>query len=739
MLLNDPQAFVDGAAKRRRQTTAWIFGVTLTVAILLFALVWHVLERSRKEFQEQASRVADGLAAVAQLNIESEVDRVDGVMRATVSELERLLSSLHRAPDATLNEVLRSRFGLLSGAEAVRMTDAAGLVRWGTDLPEGPPVDVSDREYFREAANLVVPSTFIGGPVTSRVSGNWVVAFIHPLRVRGQFAGVLYATINADHFRRVFEQYSLGPLDAVTLRRDDRRLVARFSPGSSFQGKPGDTEVSTELIEAFAAHPRTGTFVSQVVIDGENRTTAYRALKAWPFVVFAGINNRRFFAPWRQQVWIVAGLSTVAWLLVATASLLVLRANRREEAAMQSLANQSLRVQALLRTAGDGIHIVDGSGCLIEMSDSFAEMLKSTREELLGRHVASWDVNQDKAAIDAWLAKIKPGDRQRVDVQHRRDDGQIIDVEMQLRVADIAGQLLVFSSARDVTMQRKLMREQAAMLDTDLVGMAKIERRTITWRNRAAERILGYGPGELQGQPVRAVYWTEEDYQTVGKDGYEAMSREGHYRAHIRMRTKEGQALWIDFGAVPLSDSEIFVMLVDITAIKNAHESLAYAASHDALTQLPNRMLLHDRISQALGAARRVQKRVAVCYLDLDGFKAVNDLHGHDAGDQLLKVVAQKLQSAIRPSDTAARLGGDEFVLVLEGVTGDDWRGVTERVIQSVAEPIRLDSGVTVSVGVTIGVALASPEDGVSSQSLIDRADQAMLRGKRSGKGVVAV
>lgn len=739
MPLSDPQAFVDGAAKRRRQATARIVGVNVAVALLLVALVWHVLDRSHKDFQEQATRVADGLAAVVQLNIESEVDRVDGVIRATVSELERLLSGPERTSDVTLNDVLRDRHDMLNGAEAVRLTDAAGLVRWGTSLPAGPPVDVSDREYFRDAARPALPTTFIGGPVTSRVSGNWVVAFIRPLRIRGQFAGALYVTINADHFRRMFEQYNLDPLDAVTLRRDDRRLVARFSPGSSSQGQPGDVAVSPELLQAFSVHPRTGTFVSQVQVDGEVQTTAYRALRSWPFVVFAGINNERFFAPWRQQVWIVAGLSTLAWLLVAFASLLLLRANRREDAAMQALANQGLRIQALLRTAGDGIHIVDRSGRLVEISDSFAEMLKSTREKLLGRHVASWDANQDKVAIEAWLAKIKPGDRQRVDVQHRRDDGQVIDVEMQLRVADIGGEVLVFSSARDVTAQRKLMREQTAMLDTDLVGMAKVENRTITWRNRAAERILGYGPGELQGLPVRAVYWDDADYQRVGNEGYDAMRQEGHYRAHIRMRTKRGDALWIDFGSVPLSEAEIFVMLVDITAIKDANEVLVHAASHDALTQLPNRMLLHDRIAHALAVAKREGKLIAVCYLDLDGFKAVNDEHGHDAGDQLLKTVAQRLQGAIRPSDTAARLGGDEFVLVLEGVTDGDWQVVAERVAQVVGDPISLDSGATVSVGVTIGVALAGSDDGISSQSLIDRADHAMLRGKRSGKGTVAI
>jgi len=322
-----------------------------------------------------------------------------------------------------------------------------------------------------------------------------------------------------------------------------------------------------------------------------------------------------------------------------------------------------------------------------------------------------------------------------VDVQHRRDDGRIIDVEMQLSATEIAGQLYVFSSARDVTQQRRLMREQAAMLDTDLIGMAKIENRTITWRNRALERILGYGEGELQGQPVNAVYWDEAGYRQVGIEGYQALQNAGYYRSQLRMRSKTGDLVWIDFGAVPFSDTEVFVMLVDITATRQAQDSLVHAASHDALTQLPNRVLLHDRVEQALGIARRQRRETAICYLDLDGFKSVNDEHGHAAGDHLLRTVAGRLVAAIRPSDTAARLGGDEFVLVLTCLDAAEWRPVLERVIQLVGEPVALESGAFVSVGVTIGVAIARHDEGDGVQELIARADHVMLRGKRTGKG----
>ncbi|WP_431261616.1 diguanylate cyclase domain-containing protein [Roseateles chitinivorans] len=614
--------------RRRRRVTAWLIVANLTVALVLGALVVQVLDTSRRAYAAQARDVSDGLAAVAQLNVAAEMGRVDAVLRATAGEMERLLDAPGGASDAVLNDVLHARFGLLPGIEALRAADTAGLVRWGTRLPAGVPTQIADRDFFIDARDLSRPVTRVTGPLRSRVSGHWVIGFGRPLVVGGRFAGFLYVTVGVDHFRHLFERYDLAPLDAMTLRRDDLRLVARMAPDSPSQGEVGETMVSDELRAMLAAHPRQGTFVSTVAIDGQSRTSSYRALDDWPFIVFAGVNNARFFKPWRQQAWTVASLAALAWLLVALASWQVHRANRRQQRSMQALADQGKQIQAL-------------------------------------------------------------------------------------------------------------QREQAAMLDSDLVGMAKISRRKITWRNRAVERLLGYGPGELQDVPARVFYWDDAQYEDVGRQVYTALAEHGHYRSQIRMRSKAGESVWVDFGAVPLSEHEVFAMAVDITAMKAAHEDLAHAAFHDALTQLPNRVLLYDRIEQALAMARRERTRVAVCYLDLDGFKAVNDAHGHDAGDQLLQTVAARLSASIRPLDTVARLGGDEFVLVLTGVQDEEWRPVLARVVDAIGEPIVLSSGEQVTVGVTAGVEVFSPDDEAGAHELIERADHEMLRGKRDGKGRV--
>jgi len=731
MPLTDPQPFIDHSAHGRRRTAVWLVAANAGTALLLALMAWLVLGASLRAFERQARDVSASLAAVAKLNVESEIDRLDAMIQATAAEIERIGVD---APATPLNDVLLPRSRLLGDIEALRLTDAQGQVRWGTELPAGAPPNVADRDYFQQARNAREPRTIVAGPLQSRVSGNWVMLFARPLLQGGHFRGVLYVSVNVEHFRRLFSRYRLEPLDAVTLRRDDLRLVARVSPGSAAQGQPGDTSVSREFQSRLAANPREGSLISRVAVDGEWRTSSYLALDAWPFVVYAGVSNDRFQGPWRAQAWTVGALALLVWVLGATTSWSVYRVGGERHRAMRALAEQNQRVRALLRIAADGIHILDRQGRLVEMSDSFAEMLKSTRDRLLGRHVSSWDANQDEVAIAAWLAGLKDGDRQRVDVQHRRDDGQVIDVELHMSVTEIAGQLLVFATGRDMTPVRRLQQEQAAMLESELVGIARVVDRVITWHNRAVARIFGYDAGELDGLPVRQLYCDDESFQAMGREAYAALETHSQYRTQLRMRRKDGEVVWIDLSVAPLSPTEIFVIGVDITAMKAAHEELAHAAFHDALTQLPNRTLLYDRIDQALAVAQREHKQVAIGYLDLDGFKAVNDNHGHDAGDQLLMEVARRLLAGVRPADTVARIGGDEFVVVLTALEPGEWDAVFQRLYAAIEQPIRLASGTLVQVGATLGVAVSDVRQAATAYELVERADHAMLRGKRGAR-----
>ena len=189
--------------------------------------------------------------------------------------------------------------------------------------------------------------------------------------------------------------------------------------------------------------------------------------------------------------------------------------------------------------------------------------------------------------------------------------------------------------------------------------------------------------------------------------------------------------VWAVVAAGWLSSGRRLLSVQDITARKRTEHGLVHAAMHDSLTNLPNRRLLHDRLTTALARAARSHETVAVIFLDLDGFKAVNDKHGHQTGDALLVAVAGNLEAGLRSCDTVARLGGDEFVVVCSDLHGaDSLSGLTERVQQAVRRPISVH-GVHTAVTASLGVAVAGPWAHTPA-ALLRLADVAMYNAKRN-------
>ncbi len=201
---------------------------------------------------------------------------------------------------------------------------------------------------------------------------------------------------------------------------------------------------------------------------------------------------------------------------------------------------------------------------------------------------------------------------------------------------------------------------------------------------------------------------------------------------------RQGRVRWLDTHAAPLRDSEGRITAVlsvtrDITQLKLQQQKLEQMAHYDSLTGLPNRTLLSERMIHAVAQAHRQGAGFAVCYLDLDGFKEINDILGHDAGDQVLRVVARRLIETLREVDTVARLGGDEFVLLLSEISVQDQVKVTlGRVLEQIEAPIVIQ-GQACQVSASIGVAL-HPEGGEDPETLLCHSDQAMYAAKKKGK-----
>jgi diguanylate cyclase (GGDEF)-like protein/PAS domain S-box-containing protein len=260
---------------------------------------------------------------------------------------------------------------------------------------------------------------------------------------------------------------------------------------------------------------------------------------------------------------------------------------------------------------------------------------------------------------------------------------------------------------------------------------------SIDYVNPAATEKTGYVPEELIGKNTRILQSGEmppEDYAFLWK----SISAGKTWRGEFHNRKKNGELFWEIASIAPVKQrngkiSHFVVVKEDITALKEAKKRIHHLANHDTLTGLPTRQLSMERLLNALPAARKNKTKVAVLFVDLDGFKAVNDTFGHDAGDQLLKKTTERLRSCVRDMDTVARIGGDEFlILLINVVDNESITVVTERMIQAVAAPYKLGE-VELKISASIGIALY-PEHGKSPQELVKLADQAMYEIKRRGK-----
>ena len=247
------------------------------------------------------------------------------------------------------------------------------------------------------------------------------------------------------------------------------------------------------------------------------------------------------------------------------------------------------------------------------------------------------------------------------------------------------------------------------------------------------EEVLGKTPRILKGGFLTADFYRDLWNTILGGEEWHGI---------FHNRTKSGEMVWELASISPIRDeagriTHFVSVKEDFTEIKRLQDRMDNLAHHDQLTGLPNRTLFYDRLKHAQTLAKRRDKGFALFYLDLDGFKAVNDSHGHELGDHLLKAVGQRLTECVRESDTVARIGGDEFTVLLPDLhTRDTAAGVARLIIEALGRPFRIGD-VTCHIGVSIGISFY-PQDGDDSERIISCADSAMYRVKNAGRNAFA-
>lgn len=443
----------------------------------------------------------------------------------------------------------------------------------------------------------------------------------------------------------------------------------------------------------------------------------------------------------------------------------------------QILEASESRFRSVFERASVGIALVAPNGGWISVNDSLCEIVGYRRDEMLRLTFQDItypeDLNLDLQILDQLIkGEI---DHYQMEKRYVRKDGSLIWISLNVakKLSD-DGRVEYFISVVKDIQARKMAEEALARLRSELEE--RVHDRTRELSKREAELRIVIDDAHDAYVSINSdgtvLAWNKAACETFGWPAHEAIGhhldeliipeslREAH-RAGMTRFMSSGQRKVVDqrieLPAVRRDGSELMIeiriralefdghtffsaFLHDITDRKRIEALREQEARHDALTGLLNRRGLFEVLPGAIARAKRARNAMCLMFLDLDGFKGVNDTLGHDAGDVLLKEVAVRLGHCVRQSDTLARLAGDEFVIVLEGLTKGDVEVMrfAERLITEVSQPVVIDSA-SAMVGVSIGAAIHESGRAEDSAVLLKRADEAMYQAKRAGKGRVFV
>lgn len=391
-------------------------------------------------------------------------------------------------------------------------------------------------------------------------------------------------------------------------------------------------------------------------------------------------------------------------------------------------------------------------GTVTDANAALGRLLGEPAADLIGRPFAELGLGDAQSVLDVLRQEMgdcvggsqAPGHSVIVEFSPPDRTGGSLWLDLSYRVAIVDGRLFGVMVGRDITERRRnhqmvtaLLAEKEALLENALVGIIMVRQRTIVSCNRRFAAIFGHPQAALVGQSTRILFETDEAFTAFGEEAYRSLSSGESFTATLMMVRADGRSFWCELTGSAVDpryprESSIWIF-TDVTERKVAEERAKFLSYHDALTGLPNQLLLQDRLQQAIAFSNRMGTKVALMVLDIDRFKAVNDFLGHDAGNRILVAVAERLKNQLRGTDTVCRQGGDEYLLLLTNLAEPD-AVVTflGELLGSFREPFRINDtemAISVSVGVTM-----YPEDGADYGTLLRKADMAMYRAKDAGR-----
>ena len=361
------------------------------------------------------------------------------------------------------------------------------------------------------------------------------------------------------------------------------------------------------------------------------------------------------------------------------------------------------------------------------------------RAELLGRSIYELFSAEFHQTVRDNIARDYD---QSYEIEGVKQDGSRYLLEVRGKTFRSANKVFRASALRDITELRE-QEERFRMLSAAVEHSAASivianAAGDIEYVNQAFCRLTGYSAEEVLGQNP-SILKAGDQPPGFYQDLWETVLSGEEWRGEFHNRRKDGSLFWEMASISAIKDRKgvikhFVAVKDDVTERKQLRDQLEQMAQFDMLTGLPNRRMVLDRLAQMVALSSRGNQRFALLFVDLDGFKRINDTHGHEAGDRVLKTVAARLSACIRISDIAGRMGGDEFIVILSVLTRyEDAGQVAEKVLTALQRPISLPSGVQDQIGSSIGISVF-PEDAQDGDGLLATADDAMYEVKHSGK-----
>lgn len=750
-----------GAAGGRWSWLAVVVALNVAAVALVVIGLLQLHARTLREAEVRSQNIALAI----DLHLSNVIARVDLSLQTMATELDRHLQDGESEREQLVGALIRQHKAALPEAEAWLVVGAQGNILFHEGEQGFPSFSVADRDYFRDLESGRVTGLAIGGPLKSRLTGNWVLLLARAIRdVDGRLKGIVVVPLPIASFGRMLSGFELASRDVVTLRDADLRLISRFpqQPGGK-AGAVGDANASTALRSLVASGKKQATYSASAPFDRVERIFSYRRLSNAPMVVVVGIAQDDFLEQWRHSAWHFSAVFALLLVACNTTAVLFYRQWRRQRQSAAALSDGNALLEKSLqqlRERDDALNAAQEAGQLgtYTLCIATGELVCSPNiDAIFGIDAAFLHT------IEGWLQLVHPDDRlwmrdhfyHEVLDQHRAFDREyraVRPVDGQVVWVHGTGRLDFDADGRPIRLRGTVQNVSARRIADERLQLAEevflnaTEGLLITDRtgriieiNPAFTAITGYTADEIRGKNPRVLSsgaHAAEFYASFWRE----LETTGRWDGEFTNRRQDGST-YIQYSRV-FSIRDMYGSIVrfaavisDVTAIKASQRRLEYLAYYDELTGLPNRIRLASQMRQAMDRCRRHGDRLlGVCCLDLDGFREINERWGQEAGDRLLGKVAQRLSWCAGAGDVVARLGGDEFVVVFCDLKDEgDAHDAASRLLETSMAPYTLEQArlqITFSVGVSLYPIAGVDEPDV----LLRQADQAMYDAKRRGK-----